>query len=50
MKPPKDLDPSKKLPEGDKPVDKPKEAKAPAPFQVAPAAIDTVEKDNKNPF
>jgi hypothetical protein len=51
VKAPKDLDPGKKLPpDGDKPVDKPKEAKIPAPFETAPAATNTVEKDNRNPF
>jgi len=49
IKPPKDgTEPGKKLPEGDKPKDK--EARIPAPFQVAPASTKVVEKDNRNPF
>ena len=44
---PKDGEPAKPLP---KDTDKPKEAKSPAPFEVAPAATITIEKDNKNPF
>ena len=45
VKPPKDLDPGKKLPEGGK-----GEAKAPAAFEVAPASATTTEKESHNPF
>ena len=45
VKPPKDLDPGKKLPEGGK-----KEAKAPAVFEVAPASVQVIEKESHNPF
>jgi hypothetical protein len=49
IKPPKDsTEPGKKLPEGDKPKDK--EAKAPAPFEVAPTTTKVIEKDNRNPY
>ncbi len=46
VKPPKDLDPGKKLPEGGKE----KEAKAPAAFEVAPASATTTEQETHNPF
>jgi hypothetical protein len=46
VKPPKDLDPGKKLPEGGKE----KEVRAPSSFQVAPVSTVTIEKDAKTPF
>ena len=44
VKPPKDLNPGKKLPTGGK------EAKAPAAFEVAPASATTTEQETHNPF
>jgi hypothetical protein len=46
VKPPKDLDPGKKLPEGGKE----KEVRAPASFQAAPGSTVTIGKDAKSPF
>jgi len=46
VKPPKDLDPGKKLPEGGKE----KEVRAPAAFDVAPVSTTTIEKESKSPF
>ena len=46
VKPPKDLDPGKKLPEGGKE----KEVRAPAVFEVAPVSTTTIEKESKSPF
>jgi hypothetical protein len=46
VKPPKDLDPGKKLPEGGKE----KEVRAPASFDVAPVSTNIIEKESKSPF
>jgi len=46
VKPPKDLDPGKKLPEGGKE----KEVRAPATFEVSPVSTTTIEKESKSPF
>ncbi len=46
VKPPKDLDPGKKLPEGGKE----KEVRAPAAFDVSPVSTTTIEKESKSPF